>query len=182
MTQALYFIVKTLAHLYLILFVLRFWLPILRVDFHNPIAQAVLRLTSPLVIPVRRFIPAVGRIDTATVLVAFSIECIVVYLLLALRRATAGFAQVAATSLFELAILSLNMFFFVVLIRIILSWVAPQTYSPVTAMLNTIAEPVLRPFRRLVPPIGGLDISPIFAIVLLQAGVIVLQNYKPLPV
>jgi len=181
MTQALYFILKTLAHLYLLLYVLRFWLPLLRVDFHNPIAQAVLRLTSPVIIPIRRFVPAVGRIDTATVLVAFAIECLVIYLLLALRGMTADFAVVAVTSAVELAILSLNMFFFVVLIRIILSWVAPQSYSPVTAMLNTIAEPILRPFRRLVPAIGGLDISPIFAIVLLQAAVIVLQSYKPLP-
>ena len=182
MTQALYFIVKTLAHLYLLLFVLRFWLPLLRVDFHNPIAQTVLRLTSSLIIPVRRFVPAVGRIDTATVLVALAIECLVVFLLLALRGATAEFAYIAVTALVELAILSLNMFFFVVLIKIILSWVAPQTYSPVTAMLTTISEPILRPFRRIVPPIGGLDISPIFAIVLLQAAVIVLQTYKPLPV
>ena len=181
MTQALYFILKTLAHLYLLLYVLRFWLPLLRVDFHNPIAQAVLRLTSPVIIPIRRFVPAVGRIDTATVLVAFAIECMVIYLLLALRGMTADFTVVAMTSAVELAILSLNMFFFVVLIRIILSWVAPQSYSPVTAMLNTIAEPILRPFRRLVPAIGGLDISPIFAIVLLQAAVIVLQSYKPLP-
>jgi len=181
MTQALYFILKTLAHLYLLLYVLRFWLPLLRVDFHNPIAQAVLRLTSPVIIPIRRFVPAVGRIDTATVLVAFAIECLVIYVLLALRGMTADFTVVAVTSAVELAILSLNMFFFVVLIRIILSWVAPQSYSPVTAMLNTIAEPILRPFRRLVPAIGGLDISPIFAIVLLQAAVIVLQSYKPLP-
>jgi YggT family protein len=181
MTQALYFILKTLAHLYLLLYVLRFWLPLLRVDFHNPIAQAVLRLTSPVIIPIRRFVPALGRIDTATVLVAFAIECLVIYVLLSLRGVTAGFAVVAMTSAVELAILSLNMFFFVVLIRIILSWVAPQSYSPVTAMLNTIAEPILRPFRRLVPPISGLDISPIFAIVLLQAAVIVLQSYKPLP-
>jgi YggT family protein len=84
--------------------------------------------------------------------------------------------------LFELAILSLNLMFFVVLIKIILSWVAPDNYNPIVALLNSIAEPILRPFRRLIPPIGGLDISPIFAIVLLQAGVIILQSYKPLPV
>lgn len=182
MTQALYFIVKTLAHLYMLLFVLRFWLPILRVDFRNPVAQAILRLTSPLVIPLRRIVPALGRVDTATVLVALAIECVVVFLLLAIRGGAAGPAYIVATAFVELAIISLNMFFFCVLIKIILSWVAPQTHSPVTAMLTTISEPILRPFRRILPPLGGLDISPIFAIVLLQAAVIVLQSYKPLPV
>jgi YggT family protein len=74
------------------------------------------------------------------------------------------------------------MFFFIVLIKIILSWVAPHNHNPITALLSSIAEPILRPFRRILPSFGGLDISPIFAIVLLQAAVIVLQTYKPLPV
>jgi YggT family protein len=182
MTQALYFVLKTLTQLYLLLLILRFWLPMLRADFRNPVAQGVLRLTSPLVVPLRRFIPPIGRIDTSTVLVAFAIEYALILVLLLLTGRSAGIVQIGLTALIELAILSLNMFFFVVLIKIILSWVAPQNYNPVTAMLTTLSEPVLRPFRRVVPPIGGLDISPIFAIVLLQAGVIILQNYKPLPV
>ena len=85
MTQALYFIFKTLTQLYLLLFILRFWLPLFRADFHNPIAQGVLRLTSPLVIPLRRFVPPIGRLDTATVLVALVIECALVFILLAIR-------------------------------------------------------------------------------------------------
>ncbi len=182
MTQALYFVLKTLTQLYLLLLILRFWLPLFRADFRNPVAQGVLRLTSPLVVPLRRFIPPIGRIDTSTVLVAFAIEYALILVLLLLTGRSAGIVPIGLTALIELAILSLNMFFFVVLIKIILSWVAPQNYNPVTAMLTTLSEPVLRPFRRLVPPIGGLDISPIFAIVLLQAGVIILQNYKPLPV
>jgi YggT family protein len=182
MTQALYFIFKTLTQLYLLLFLLRFWLPIFRADFHNPIAQGILRITSPLVIPLRRFLPPIGRLDTATVLVALVIECALILVLLAIRGATAGFLPILVTAITELAILSLNMFFFIVLIKIILSWVAPHNHNPITALLSSIAEPILRPFRRILPSFGGLDISPIFAIVLLQAAVIVLQTYKPLPV
>lgn len=182
MTQALYFVLKTLTQLYLLLLILRFWLPMLRADFRNPVAQGVLRLTSPLIVPLRRFIPPIGRIDTSTVLVAFVIEYALILLLLLLTGRSAGVVAIGVTSMVELAILSLNMFFFVVLIKIVLSWVAPHNYNPVTAMLTTLSEPVLRPFRRLIPPLGGLDISPIFAIVLLQAGVIILQNYKPLAV
>lgn len=182
MTQALYFIVKTLTQLYLLLLLLRFWLPWFGADFRNPISQGVLRLTSPLIGPIRRFIPSIGRLDTATVLVAVIIEYLLLLLLLTLRGVSANVMSIAATAVCELAILSLNLMFFVILIRIILSWVAPNNYNPIVALLNSLAEPVLRPFRRLIPPIGGLDISPIFAIVLLQAGVIILQSYKPLPV
>ena len=182
MTQALYFIVKTLAQLYLLLLLLRFWLPWLRADFRNPIAQGILKFTSPLIVPLRRFLPSVGRLDTATILVAFAVQFVTVLILLAIVRGPIDPLAVAFVSIIELAILSLNLFFFATLIRIILSWVAPGNYNPVTALLTTLSEPVLRPFRRLIPPIGGLDISPIFALVLLQAAVILLQQVKPVPV
>lgn len=182
MTQALYFIVKTLTQLYLLLLLLRFWLPWFGADFRNPISQGVLRLTSPLIAPLRRFIPPVGRLDTATVLVAVIIEYLLLLLLLTIRGINANVASIALTAVVELAILSLNLMFFVILIRIILSWVAPGNYNPIVALLNSLAEPVLRPFRRMIPPIGGIDISPIFAIILLQAGIIILQSYKPIPV
>lgn len=181
MTQALYFIVKTLAQLYLLLLLLRFWLPILRADFRNPIAQGILRFTSPLVIPVRRFVPPIGRLDTSTIMVAYVLEFLLVLVLLAIRGFSVNTLPIAITAVFELAILSLNLFFFVILIKIILSWVAPHNYNPITVLLNTMAEPVLRPFRRIVPAIGGIDVSPIFAIVLLKAAEIVLQSYRPIP-
>ena len=180
MLNAVVFIIRTLTELYLLILLMRFWLPLFRVDFRNPVAQGVLRLTSPLVIPLRRVIPSFGKIDTSTLTAALIIQYLLISLLLQLRGAEASAAAIAVQSIVELAILSLNMIFFVILIRIILSGVSPHSYNPVTTMLATIAEPILRPFRQLVPPIGGLDISPIFAIVLLQAGVIILQSYKPL--
>ena len=182
MTQALYFIVKTLAQLYLLLLLLRFWLPIMRADFRNPIANGILRITSPLVIPVRRIIPPIGRLDTSTILVAYILEFLLILALLALRGLRVETLPIAITAILELAILSLNLFFFVILIKIILSWVAPQNYNPMTVLLNTMAEPVLRPFRRIIPAVGGFDVSPIFAIVLLKAAEIVLQSYRPIPV
>lgn len=182
MTQALYFIVKTLAQLYLLLLLLRFWLPIMRADFRNPIANGILRITSPLVIPVRRIIPPIGRLDTSTILVAYILEFLLILALLALRGLRVETLPIAITAILELAILSLNLFFFVILIKIILSWVAPQNYNPMTVLLNSMAEPVLRPFRRIVPAVGGFDVSPIFAIVLLKAAEIVLQSYRPIPI
>jgi YggT family protein len=133
-------------------------------------------------VPLRRFLPSVGRLDSATILVAFVVQFVTALALLAIARRPADTLTVAFVSIIELAILSLNLFFFAILIRIILSWVAPGNYNPITALLTTLSEPILRPFRRLIPAIGGLDISPIFAIVLLQAGVILLQSIKPVPV
>jgi YggT family protein len=181
MPQALYFIVKTLTQLFLLLLLLRFWLPWLRADFRNPVAQGILRITSPLIVPLRRLLPSIGRLDTATILLAFVVQFLAVVLLLAIMNRMADPFTIAVVSLIELTILSLNLFFFVILIRIILSWVSPNNYNPITALLTTISEPILRPFRRLIPPIGGLDISPIFAIVLLQAMVIFLRTLKPIP-
>ena len=182
MTQALIFILKTLTHLYLLLLLLRFWLPVLRADFRNPVAQGVLRLTSPLVVPLRRFVPAIGRVDTATVLIAFTIEYLLILLLLTLSRVTPQFVPIAVTAT-----------------------TGPGRFEPQHVLLrhsdqnhhelgcaaqlqsrdghaDDAVGAVLRPFRQLIPPIGGLDISPILAIVLIQAGIIVLQTYKPLPI
>jgi len=182
MQQALYFIVKTLAQLYLLVLLLRFWLPLLRADFRNPLAQGILRFTSPLVVPLRRLLPSIGRVDTSTILVAYVIQYLTILVLLAIAGNMVATVPILITTLIELAILSLNLFFFVILIKIILSWVAPNTYNYATALLTTMAEPVLRPFRRVIPPIGGLDISPIFAIILLQAAVIFMQTLKPIHV
>lgn len=181
MIQALYFVVKTLAQLYLMLYLLRFWLPWVGADFRNPIAQAVLRFTSPLIVPLRRFIPSFGRLDTATVLVTFLMQYVILFVLLRIVQQSPAPTTIVIMSIIELCILSLNLFFFAILVRIILSWIAPHTYNPISVIAGALAEPVLRPFRRIIPPLGGLDISPIFAIVLLQAGVIYLQTLKPLP-
>lgn len=182
MTQALYFIIKTLAQLYLLLLLLRFWLPWLRADFRNPIAQGILRFTSPLILPLRRILPSISRLDSATVLVAFIIQFLTLLLLLALTNRIIDPLPVAVTAVVELVILSLNLFFFAILIRIILSWVAPHNYNPITALLTTLSEPILGPFRRVIPPIGGIDISPVFAIIVIQAIVIFLHTLKPVPI
>lgn len=183
MTQALYFIVSAVAQLVILAFLLRFWMPLLHVDFRNPLAQVILRMTSPLIVPVRRVLPPAGRVDTATVVVLLSLQLLTVLLLLLLRGQLDDWMQqplsIGIVTVLELAIRSLYLFFFVVLISVILSWVAPGTYHPVSAMVHAMSEPVLRPFRRLVPSLGGLDISPIFAIILLQAGVILLQSLQP---
>ncbi|MGH8223560.1 MAG: YggT family protein, partial [Woeseiaceae bacterium] len=108
-------------------------------------------------------------------------QYLIVVLLLVLFDRMAGPLAIAVAALIELVVLSLNLFFFAVIIRIILSWIAPHTYNPLTAVVSSLADPVLAPFRRIIPPLGGIDISPIFALVLLQAVQIYLQSLKPFP-
>lgn len=179
MTQALYFIVSAIAQLMLLVFLLRFWMPLLRVDFRNPLAQAILRITSPLVIPVRRVLPPAGRVDTATVVVLVALQALTIVLLLLLSGRAFDPLAIGIVTVLQLIVRSLYLFLFVVLISVILSWVAPSTYHPVSAMVHAMAEPVLRPFRRLVPTLGGLDISPVFALILLQAVIILVQSMQP---
>ena len=182
MKPALIFIISTIAQLYLLIMLLRFWLPWLRADFRNPIAQGILKFTSPLVIPVRRLIPPVGRLDTATVIVAFGLQYLTVLTVLTIGGFSSAIVPIAITSLIDLFLLSMQLFKFAIFVHIILSWVAPGTYNPATAFIAMLVEPVMRPFRRVIPAIGGIDISPIFAIIALHASGIFIATLRPLPI
>jgi YggT family protein len=181
-TSALIFIIHAFAQLFLFVLLLRFWLPWFGADFRNPIAQAILKLTSPLVVPLRRIVPPIGRIDTATLLVAFVIQYLAILVILALGGNSARIAPIALTSILDLAMLSIRLFVIAIIIGIVLSWVAPHNINPATMFIRTISEPLLRPFRRLIPPMGGIDISPVFALILLMALSILLAEMRPLPI
>ncbi len=179
---AISFIIGALAQLYLLVLVLRFWLPWLKADFRNPLAQAILRLTSPLIVPLRRIVPAIGRLDSATLLVAFAVQYLTILLILFIKGGTAGIAAIALTSIVDLVLLTLNLFMFAIIIRIILSWVAQGAYNPAVAIITTLTEPILQPFRRYMPRMGGLDISPLFAIIFIIAATILIGGFRPLPI
>ncbi|MCH8866069.1 MAG: YggT family protein [Proteobacteria bacterium] len=180
MKPALIFIISTLAQLYLFVMLLRFWLPWLRADFRNPISQGILRLTSPLVIPVRRIVPPIGRLDTATVIVAFILQYLTILAIIAIDGQMASIAWLSIAAAIGLVTLSLKLFTFAIFIYIILSWIAPGTYNPATAFISMLVQPVLRPFRRYVPTFGGLDISALLAIIFLQALSIYISTLTPL--
>ena len=180
--HAIVFIVNTLAQLYLFVLLLRLWLPWLGADFRNPIAQAILKLTSPVIVPVRRMVPPVGRLDTATVLVAFIIQYVTILLLLLILGTSSDFLSIAVTATVNLVLLSLRLFIFAIIIRVILSWVSPGGYNPALALIYSMTDRILQPIRRIIPPLGGLDLSPLFAIILLTAVTIIVVGLKPLPI
>lgn len=174
--RALIYIIDTLSTLITFIFLLRFWLPWFRVDFRNPLAQGILQVTSPVINPLRRIVPSVGRVDSATVMVAFLLQATTLIVLMLLAGGEPSARYVVVGALLRLVNLSLRMFMFAIVIRILMSWIAPMTHNPLTAVLTRITEPLLRPFRRLIPLIGGFDISPVFAIILLGALSILLED------
>lgn len=175
MQNALTFIIRTLIDLYIITFVLRLILQWVRADFGNPLTQFVLKVTNPLVIPLRRMVPPVRGLDTATLIVVLLLELIVTLGLIKLTCAgNPDVIQLVSLTVLRLIYLVLRIYLFVILIYVLLSWINPGGYHPVAHLLHSIAEPVLRPFRNFIPPIGGIDLSPLFALIAIQALTMVL--------
>jgi YggT family protein len=168
MQNGLVYIVSSLLDLYVVTFFLRLALGWVRADFRNPIAQFVLKVTNPLVIPTRRFIPPAGGVDLATLAVLLVLQSAATGILVKLACVgSAEIGQVIALSLFRLAELVLSTYSLLMLVYVISSWVMPRGYNPAMAVLASLVEPVLAPFRRVIPPIAGFDLSPVFALLLI---------------
>lgn len=170
MQDALTFIVKTILELYIITFVMRFILQWVRADFRNPVSQFFVRITNPLVIPARRLIPSVGGLDAATAVIVVLLELVVTAVLVNMScLGEPALLPILGLTLLRIVYLVLRIYLFVILVHVILSWVSPGGYNPAVVLLARIAEPVLRPFRQLIPPIAGFDLSPLFALIAIQA-------------
>jgi len=180
MTATLYFLCKTLGNLVLLFFILRFWLPLFKADFRNPISQTILKFTSPLINQARRFTPSIGKLDTATVFVTYTLQYLLILILTLMSQKDISNTLILITALFEIALASADLFFFAIIINVLLSWFAPFTYSPLKSLAENIAEPLLRPYKKIFNPIGGLDFSPLLAIIAIQAVTIFLKNSTPL--
>ena len=172
-----YLLVNTAVGLALIVFLLRLILQLVRADFYNPICQTIVKVSNPLVLPLRRVLPPLGRIDTASLLIAFAIQAIgIVVLCRLLFGAMPNPAQIMLWSVIGLAGAVVNFYFFAVIGSIILSWVAQGSYNPGAQLLYQVTEPVMAPFRKLVPPLGGLDLSPIFVFLAINVIEVLLRH------
>jgi YggT family protein len=169
--SALYYLVDTLLSLYLYVLILRFVMQLTRADFRNPVANAVLVATNPIIMPLRKIFPPVGKVDSASLLAIVLVAAATVGILNLLlgNPFLSPIAWLVSTGL--MLVRAFIMFYMgVIIIFALLSWVVPPGYNPAMALLGSIAEPVLRPFRRLIPPIGALDLSALWA--LLALGVL----------
>lgn len=168
LSNPLEFIVHTLFGLYILVVMLRFLFQWVRADFYNPICQFLVKATNPLLRPLRRVIPGFGGIDLASIVLMLVLQILTFLLIFSLRGVAPSFGPLLMLSVAELVSLFLNVFLVAIIIQVILSWVNPGAYNPITGLLYSLTEPVLAPARRLVPPIGGLDLSPIVVLLVLQ--------------
>ena len=178
--RALLYIIEAISGLYLMILLVRLLLPFVHANFRNPLAQAVFRLTSPPVVPLRRVLPPLGRVDTATLVVAYAIQYLVVLVIFLLSGFEVLPHLIAWTAFIKLIVLFIQMLAYLVIIRIILGWIAPTQYNPVTELIGALTEPLLAPVRRVIPPLGGLDISPIFVTIGLFATAILVEDLSAL--
>lgn len=167
---ALRFIVSTLLDLYILTFILRFALQWVHVTSLNPFWQFVLRVTNPIVQPLRRVIPGWRGLELVSPLVVFALEVIAIFVLLQLGHfPTPGLTAVLYYALLRTLLAVLHLYFIALLVYVLMSWISPGVNHPLTRVLAGLCEPLLRPVRRIIPIIGGFDLSPLIVIIVLQA-------------
>lgn len=167
LTQVGMLVINTLVGLYLLLVILRFLLQLVRADFYNPISQFIVKATNPPLIPLRKFIPGWGGIDLASLMLALIVQIIAIVLILLLNGVQPPL-QVIMWAAIGIISLVLKVYFWGLLITVIASWLAPNSYNPALILINQILEPAVKPVRKMMPDMGGIDISPIIMFLLIQ--------------
>ncbi len=168
-------LVNAVAGFFLFIVVLRFLLQAVRADFYNPISQFVIKATTPLLTPIRKIVPGFGGFDIAALVLLVAIELVAIVLSLLMLNYT----QLPVTNILIWAVLGsvglfLKLYFWGILIMIVASWIAPQSQNPALMLIRQLVEPVMKPIRKMLPDMGGLDISPIIVFLGIQVLEVIL--------
>ncbi|MFK8014155.1 MAG: YggT family protein [Gammaproteobacteria bacterium] len=180
----MHFLFDTAGRFLVGIFLLRFFMQMVRANFRNPIAQVVVKFTNPIVMPLRRVIPGWGGIDNASLVAALIVQAIIIVLMLLLfgggSMATLSITGILFSTFFSLLLAAIGLYTMLVFLSVLLSWINRDPSNPLAALLHTLTEPLLRPARRMIPPIGGFDISPLVVLLALQAlSILVSQDLLP---
>jgi YggT family protein len=173
-------LIDSLGSLFIYMLLLRFHMQWLRAPFRNPVGEMVAALTNWMVLPARRFIPGLFGLDLATLILALLAQALMKALLMSLagfpfaHAPGIAFVILGALSAIDLVRMSINILIAAAIVQALLSFVAP--YSPLAPLLNAITEPFYRPFRRFIPPMGNIDLSPLFMIIVAQVLLIPLAT------
>ena len=159
------FLIDTVLGIYILLVLLRFLLQITRTDFYNPISQFIVRATNPPLVRLRRFIPGLWGIDLSALLLTFGMEAIRISLTAILLGHSPRFAGVILLSIGEITKLAIYIVIFSIFVRALLSWFSSGLHHPMTKLLNSFTDPILRPAHRIIPTTGGIDLSPLIVFV-----------------
>lgn len=169
-TEAGVLVIEVVFGLYILTVLLRFLFQIVRADFYNPISQFLVALTNPLLKPLRRAIPGLFGIDVASLVLLLTLKCLELFLISWLIGHAPELLPLLLAAVVSLVRLTINVYFYAVLLRVILSWFMPygMRHNPAGDLLASLTEPLMRPARRLIPAVGGLDLSPIIVLIILQ--------------
>jgi YggT family protein len=174
LTDPVIFLIDTLFSLYILAVLLRFLLQWCGADFYNPISQFLVKATHPPLKILRRFVPSIGKIDTSSLVLVFTLQMLDIFFVYVLRGNTINIGALTILSISELISLLINVYVFAVFARAILSWMNPGTFNAAASILATLTEPLLDIFRKVIPDLGGLDLSPLAALLLLQVAKMVI--------
>ncbi|MFP4335678.1 MAG: YggT family protein [Wenzhouxiangella sp.] len=172
--NAFSFLIETVIHLYLVVILLRILLEAARADFYNPIVQVLVRLTDPLLKPLGKLIPNVGRINLSALVLLYVIQLLGLIILVVLSGRPPDPLLLAVLAIMRLVRMLLVLYMILILISVILSWVGHGVRHPIVPLVYQLVDPVLAPIRRVLPNLGGIDLSPLVAIIGIQFLIILL--------
>lgn len=169
-TDPISLIISTFAQLYIHIMLVRFLLQISGADYYNPLSQSIVKITQPVLTPLQRLLPKVGRIDISPLITAFVLVGALYCVLLLIKgyALQEGLGIVLLSSVAYTINAILNIYFYAVIGSVIISWIAPGSYHPAPQLIMQLTEPLFKLFQKVIPPIGGLDLSPIFIFLAIQ--------------
>ncbi|MFV2003988.1 MAG: YggT family protein [Gammaproteobacteria bacterium] len=162
------FLIDTLFSIYIAIMLLRFILQQVGADFYNPISQFVVKATQPLVGVARRFIPSIKKIDTASLVLVLALILLKLVILFSIAGFPINSLHLLVKALYDLISLTFDIFIVALFVQAILSWISPDPNHPVNSLLRNLTFPVLRPIQKYIPPIGGIDLSTLVALIALM--------------
>ena len=168
MTDPIIFLIDTLCSLYLMAVLLRFLLQWCGADFYNPISQFLVKITHPPLRIMRRFVPSIGKIDSSSLVLMLSLQMLADFSILMLKGVSINIGALAILSMTQLISLLLNVLVFSVFARAILSWMNPGAFYAAASIVDALSNPILNLCRKMIPNLGGIDLSPLAALLLLQ--------------
>ena len=170
------FLVDALFSMYIGAVIIRLLLGFTRADFHNPLSQFLVKVTNPLIVPMRRFIPAIGKVDSSSIVLAYALTFIKTLLLLLLATGAMHLPSALIYALGELIKTIIWVYIFALILQAIMSWIGSSHGNPVAPLVNSITAPIIKPVRKSIPPIGMMDLSPLVVILLLNVLLIIVNN------
>ncbi len=171
------FLIEAVFSLYIAAIIIRLLLGFSRADFHNPLSQFLVKITNPVLVPLRRFIPSIGKIDTSAVLVAYGLTVVKLSLIFLISRGAVMFPESLLWGFGELIKSIIWIYIIALIIQAVISWIGSAQGNPVVPLVNSLTYPILKPIRKVVPLVGMMDLSPLVAILGLNVLLILVNSF-----